>query len=338
MQIRLLVLDDYEGQLSAAPAMERLRRLVDVTILDRPLNAADRSRLADFHLLFALRERTRLDEAFFSACDRLELVLQSGGHAYHLDKDAATRRGIVVALGRRACKPMVVMPELVFSFMLALARQIHPLTTQMVNGDWPESMGSSLAGRTLGILGYGRHGRPVARIAEAFGMKVVAWDRGNAGKTGDQSVERMPLDALLARADFVSIHLRLSDESSGLINRQRLARMKPTAFLINTSRGAIIDEDALVDALANGAIAGAALDVFATEPLPASSPLRRLPNVLLTPHIGWRVADVLHEFVEIAAGQLEAWLAGGLSAEDVLNPNAIDVERTRTGGVSSNTV
>ncbi len=217
---RLLVLDDYEGQLSAAPAMTRLRKLAEVTILNHPLNTDDMHKLKYFQILLALRERSRLDENIFRYCDNLELILQTGGHAYHLDEAAATKRGIVVALGRRATRPMVVVPELAFGFMLGLIRNLHPLTTQMSNGGWPLSMGSSLAGRTLGILGYGRHGQPVARIAKTFGMKIIAWDRGSSSKTIDLNVMRLPLDDLLACSDIVSIHLRLSEESRGLINRE----------------------------------------------------------------------------------------------------------------------
>lgn len=334
-KLRLLILDDYEGEVAAAPAMARLRELAEVTILDRPLEPADRPDLAECRALIALRERTRLDDPFFAACKRLELVLQSGGHAYHLDEPAATRRGIVVALGRRrTTMPMVVMPELVFAFMLGLVRKIYPLTARMSEGKWPQSMGGSLAGRTLGILGYGRHGRPVANIAAAFGMNVVAWARGSSYENGDAPVRRLPLDDLLACSDFLSIHLRLSDESRGLLDRERLAKMKPTAYLINTSRGAVVDEIALVEALRGQRLAGAGLDVYAVEPLPASSPLRTLPNVLLTPHIGWRVADVFHEFAEIAAQQLAEWLRGELPVIDVLNPEAAAVERERTGGLS----
>jgi phosphoglycerate dehydrogenase-like enzyme len=326
-RIQLIVLDDYEGQLAAAPAMSRLRKLADVTILDRPIKTSDRPDLKNYQVLMALRERTQLDEKFFAACTNLKLVLQTGGHAYHLDEAAATKRGILVALGRRASRPTVVVPELAFGFMLGLIRKIHPLTTQMSKGKWPQEIGGSLAGRTLGILGHGRHGRPVARIASAFGMDVVAWDRGSSYKKEDPPVKRLPLDDLLSTSDIVSIHLRLSEASRGLLNRERLAKMKPTALLINTSRGAIVDEDALVEALLENRIAGAGLDVFAIEPLPASSQLRILSNVLLTPHIGWMVDDVLHEFVEIAADQLAAWLKGQLPIAEVLNPQAAGVSQ-----------
>jgi phosphoglycerate dehydrogenase-like enzyme len=331
---KLLVLDDYEGQLAMAPAMNRLRELADVTILNYLLAADDMHQLKRFQVLLTLRERTQLDENLLKFCDNLELILQTGGHAYHLEETAATKRGIVVALGRRVTRPMVVVPELVFGFMLGLIREIYPLTTQMSKGEWPMSMGSSLAGRTLGILGYGRHGRPVARIAKAFDMNVIAWDRGSSYSSNDLGVVRMPLDDLLASSDIVSIHLRLSDESRGLINRDRIAKMKSGSFLINTSRGAIVDEDALVEALRKKRIAGAGLDVFAIEPLSASSSLRTLPNVLLTPHIGWKVNDVLHEFVEVAVDQLALWLEGSLSKKEVLNPEAIKLSRTRIGNLA----
>ena len=331
--MKLLVLDDYEGELAQAPAMNRLRQLADVTILDRPLDASDYDRLKEYQFILALRERTKLDSHFFQAGDDVELVLQTGGHAYHIDQNAATQRGIVIALGRRTTKPTVVVPELVFAFMLGLTRQIYPLSTEMAQGKWSQSIGGSLAGRTLGILGYGRLGRPVARLAEAFHMKVIAWDRTGSYAKDEFGVQRVPLDDLLAESDVVSIHLKLSDESRGLLNRERIGKMKPGAILINTARGEIVDEQALFDTLREKRLAGAGLDVFSIEPLPASSPLRTLPNVLLTPHIGWQVRDVLQEFVEIAADQLDAWLNHRLA--DVLNPQGMMVDRKRNGGVKS---
>jgi phosphoglycerate dehydrogenase-like enzyme len=228
---------------------------------------------------------------------------------------------------------MVVIPELTFGLILGLVRNIFSLSIQMSKGEWPQAMGQSLAGRTLGILGCGRHGRSVAKIAAAFGMTVAAWDRGSSYEQDEPWIKRLPLDALLESSDIVSIHLRLSEASRGLMNRKRLAKMKPTALLFNTARGAIVDEDALVEVLREKRIAGAGLDVFAVEPLPASSPLRTLPNVLLTPHIGWKISDVLHEFVEIAVDQLAAWLNGTLPVTDVLNPEAVTVPRERIGGV-----
>lgn len=333
-RVRLLVMDDYEGELGKAPAMDRLRKFAEVTILNRPIEAGDCHFLKGFQILLALRERTTMDSRFFDACPDLELVLQTGGHAYHLDQAAATKRGIVIALGRRVTRSKIAVPELVFGLLLGLIRQIYPLTIDMMKGGWTESIGGSLAGRTLGILGYGRLGRPVARLAEAFGMKVIAWDRGSSHSVDEFGVQRLPLDDLLAEADVISIHLRLSEESRGLLNHERLWKMKPGAVLINTSRGAIVDEPALVAALQENRLSGAGLDVFAVEPLPESSPLRTLPNVLLTPHVGWKVKDVLHEFVEIAADQLEQWLNRKLSSNEVLNPEAMVINRDRNGGLN----
>jgi phosphoglycerate dehydrogenase-like enzyme len=330
---RLLVLDDYEGRVAGAPAMARLRDLAEVTVLDRPLTDDDLAGLADVRVLMAIRERTRLDGGLLDRLPRLELVLQTGGHAYHLDEAAATARGIVVALGRRARMPSAAVPELTFGLMIAVLRHIHPLAAELAQGAWPPAVGGTLAGRTLGILGLGRHGRPVARIAAAFGMRVLAWDRTGSSAAADPAVERLPLDELLGRSDVVSVHLRLSPESRGLLDAERLGRMRPGAVLVNTARGAIVDEGALVEALRSGRLAGAGLDVFATEPLPADSPLRGLPNVVLTPHVGWRVDEVFHEFAEIAAEQLAAWLGGRLAAGEVVNPAAALVPRERLGGL-----
>jgi phosphoglycerate dehydrogenase-like enzyme len=334
---RLLVLDDYEGRVAGAPATAQLRELAEVTVLDRPLAPAGPTGptdLTDVRVVLALRERTRLDGDFFDRFPNLELVLQTGGHAYHLDEPAATARGIVVALGRRARMPTAAVPELTFGLMLAVLRQIHPLAAQLSRGQWPAAVGGTLAGRTLGILGLGRHGRPVARIGTAFGMRVVAWDRGGRYPADEPGVERLPLDDLLARSDVVSIHLRLAPESRGLLDRARLARMRPSAVLINTARGEIVDEAPLIEALQCGRLGGAGLDVFSTEPLPGESPLRTLPNVVLTPHIGWKVDEVFHEFAQIAADQLAGWLEGRLAADEVLAPRAAHIPRERMGGLA----
>jgi phosphoglycerate dehydrogenase-like enzyme len=336
MRPRLLVLDDYEGRIAGAPAMARLRELAEVTVLDRPLRDGDLEGLAGVRVLLAIRERTRLDGPLLERLAELELVLQTGGHAYHVDQEAATRRGIVVALSRRARMASASVPELTFGLMLAVLRRIHPLAAELAAGGWPEAIGGTLAGRTLGILGLGRHGRPVARIAAAFGMPVLAWDRdpGRSSADDEPVAQRLPLDDLLERSDVVSVHLKLSPSSTGLLDRDRLARMPPGAILVNTARGAIVDEPALVDALRSGHLGGAGLDVFATEPLPAGHPLRTAPNVVLTPHIGWKVDELFAEWAEIAADQLAAWLEGRLPAAEVLDPAAAEVPRDRLGGLA----
>ena len=178
---RLLVLDDDEGRIAAAPAMARLRELAEVTVLDRPLGDADLEALAGVRVLLAIRERTRIDAALLERLPDLELILQTGGHAYHVDQEAATRQGIVVALSRRATMPSASVPELTFGLMLAVLRRIHPLAGQMAAGDWPAAMGGTLAGRTVGILGLGRHGRRHdARVVHADNSHDLA-DLADAG-------------------------------------------------------------------------------------------------------------------------------------------------------------
>lgn len=320
MSPRLVVLDDWEGRLAASEGIARMRGLADVTVLDRPLAEVPDDELADVEYLMAVRERTRFDAATFDRMPSLRVVLQSGGHAYHLDAAAARERGIVVTHGRRAHGPRAAVPELTFALMIGALRDLPTAVREMSAGGWPSLTGRTLAGRRLGLLGTGRHGANVARVAEAFGMEVVAWAR--PGSTGaDPSIPRLVLEELLATSDVVSIHLRLSDEVRGLLGREQLAGMRPGSVLVNTSRGAIVDEEALVDALRDGPLGAAGLDVFTHEPLAADSPLRTLPNALLTPHIGWTVGEVLDEFAAIAADQLRDHLAGTLSPDEI-NPGA----------------
>lgn len=320
MRPRLLVLDDWEGRLAASEGVARMRELADVEVLDRPLADVPDAALADVELLFAVRERTRLDAATLARLPRLRVILQSGGHAYHLDAAAARERGIVVTLGRRGRGPRAAVPELTFALMIGALRHLPTAVRQLTAGEWPALTGRTLAGRRLGLLGTGRHGANVARIAEAFGMEVVAWARpGSAG--ADPSIPRLPLEELLATSDVVSVHLRMSEEVRGLLDGDRLRGMRPGAVLVNTSRGAIVDEAALVEVLRDGPLAAAGLDVFAVEPLPADSPLRTLPNALLTPHLGWTVEEVFDEFAAIAADQLADYLRGTLDPGE-LHPEA----------------
>lgn len=296
-----------------------MREHADVRFLRTPLADVPGADLARVRVLMAIRERTRLDAATLSRLPALELILQTGGHAYHLDADAARERGIVVALGRRGTAARAAVPELTFGLMIGCLRGFPTAVRELGGDQWPVLTGRCLAGRRLGLLGTGRHGGRVARIAEAFGMDVVAWRRPGSEAT-DDGLSRVDLDELLATSDVLSIHLRLSDESRGLLSERELGRCKPGAVLVNTARGAIVDEPALVAALRDGPLAAAGLDVFAQEPLPGDSPLRTLPNVLLTPHIGWTVEEVFDEFAAIAADQLDAYLHGTLDPADLFDP------------------
>ena len=316
----LLILDDWEGRIRSSTCWEQLKDLVTIKFLQESIDEATNAEIEQAQFLMAIRERTALNEAVFQRMPNLELILQTGGHAYHIDTAAAQQRNIGIALGRRVKAPLISVPELTFAFALGLMHRVHQGNSSMQRGEWPLLTGRTLSQRRLGILGLGRHGSRVAHIAQtAFNMEVVAWDRSGNGATTADGIKRLPLDELLATSDIVSIHLRLSKESTGLLNASRLALMKPDAILINTSRGAIIDEAALVEALANKKLAGAGLDVFTQEPLPADSPLRNLDNVILTPHIGWTVEEVFDEFARIACEQLIDYMNGTLAPSQLLS-------------------
>lgn len=336
-RVTMLVLDDHEGMVGASPGAEALRRLADLTVLRTPLAEVPQAALNDVQVVMALRERTRFDAAAFDRLPALELLVQTGGHAYHVDAAAAAQRGIAVSLGRRARGPRAAVPELVFALAIAALRQFPEAQRTMQAGQWAPLVGRTLSGRRLGVLGMGRHGKAVTRLALAFGMDVVAWDR-----TGDATpvtvdgadVPRLPLEQLLASSDVLTVQLRLSEESTGLLSRARLQAMKPGSVLVNTSRGAIVDEAALVDVLRDGPLAAAGLDVFAVEPLPADSPLRALPNVVLTPHVGWTVEEVFAEFALIASEQLADYLGGRLDRGELLDPSVVVPSEGRAGGLA----
>jgi phosphoglycerate dehydrogenase-like enzyme len=320
MKPLLLILDDWEGLVEASSCWEKLKELADIKFLTIPIAEAPDEELSRVHFLMAMRERTALTEQVFARLPQLKLVLQTGGHAYHIDQAAAQKRGIAIALGRRIKAPLASVPELTMAMMLGLMHLVPQAHDAMRAGEWPLLTGRTLSGRRLGILGIGRHGSNVARIAKtAFNMDVVAWER-TSGNANPDGIQRIPLDELLQTSDVVSVHLRLSPESTGLLNAARLQTMKTGSILINTSRGAIVDENALIDALTRGPLAGAGLDVFAHEPLLAGSPLRTLKNVMLTPHIGWTVEEVFEEFAEIACTQLLQFMQDSLPASELLGP------------------
>jgi phosphoglycerate dehydrogenase-like enzyme len=313
----LIVLDDREGRIAASACWKTLE---DVDVIFARAGAEEvpvEARLrAEF--VMAIRERSKIDGAFLDLFPRLRLILQTGGHAYHIDQAEIVRRKIVVALGRRATAPLASVPELTMALMLDAFHRVSEGDRMIRAGGWQGLMGRSLAGKRLGILGLGRHGTRVADIAmKAFGMEVVSWNRSTAGRA-IPGVIRMGLEELLTTSDVVSIHLRLSDESRNLLDFDRLSTMKSGSVLVNTARGAIVDETALARCLAAGRPAAAALDVFVEEPLPVDSPLRKLPNVIMTPHIGWTVEEVFEEFARIACEQVKQFLGGALPDGELL--------------------
>jgi D-3-phosphoglycerate dehydrogenase / 2-oxoglutarate reductase len=318
----LLILDDWEGRIAASTCWKKLTELVEIRFLSSSIDAVPDNDLTPVSFLMTIRERTALTQAVFTRLPQLKLVLQTGGHAYHIDQGDAKRRGISIALGRRAKAPLLSVPELTIAMMLGVVHKLPQAQQAMRTGQWPLLTGHTLNARRLGILGVGRHGSRVAQIAKtAFNMEIVAWQRPAGTADIPPDIPRLPLDDLLRSSDVVSIHLRLSKESTGLLNTEQLQMMKPGSILINTSRGAIVNEAALIHALTNGPLAGAGLDVFEHEPLPADNPLRSLNNVVLTPHIGWTVEEVFEEFAQIACTQLLQYLQGELPPSELLAPS-----------------
>jgi D-3-phosphoglycerate dehydrogenase / 2-oxoglutarate reductase len=319
MKPLLIVLDDWEGRISASSCWNRLKDFVDIKYLKEPIENINNSEIEHAEFLLAIRERTALTEKVFSRLPNLKLIMQTGGHAYHIDTAAAMKHGVAIALGRRGKAPLVSVPELTFSMILGVLHLLPQAHIAMRTGQWPLLTGRTLSNRRIGILGMGRHGSRVAHIAgTSFNMDVVAWNRPGSDYDKNDGVRRLPLDELLETSDVVSIHLRLSKESTGLINTERLQKMKRGAILINTSRGAIVDEKSIIEALTKGPLAGAGLDVFAHEPLAVDSPLRSLDNVILTPHIGWTVEEVFEEFAQIACTQLFEYLNNTLAPTELL--------------------
>jgi len=322
--MRVAVLDDYHRVFEADPAIERLRRRVPVDVYTEKLPL---ERLRAYPILIAMRERTRFDAAFFEAVPGLELIAQTGNHAYHVDMAAATKAGVLVGMASSDVQAMGAIArstlELTFGLMIAVLRRIPQTDQAMRRGEWPSFAGRTLAGKKLGILGLGRIGREVAAVARAFGMQVLAWGPTlNAERAERSGATFMQLDALLEQADIVTVQLRLSDDSRGLLNEQRLRRIGPQGVLVNTARGAIVDETALARVLAEGALGAAGLDVFAEEPLAPDSPLRHLDNVVLTSHLGWPADLTYRTFAEAAVAIVEAYLVGNYAR--AVNPEALE--------------
>lgn len=305
--MRVAFLDDFHDAYRDTQGVRRLRSLADVTIFTAPVE--DPQQLSHFEALVATRERTRFTSTLFDALPRLRIVAQTGNHAYHIDLDAAEQRNIII--GKATGGFCTAAGELTFGLMMALMRQIATVDQAIKQGAWPTPMTRVLRGKTLGIIGFGNIGQYVARIANAFDMKVLAWGpRLTPEQTSGMAVECRELDSLLSDSDIVSIHATLNPQTQNLLDRRRLALLKPSAYLVNTARGPIIEEAALIDALRNGQIAGAALDVFDVEPLPPGHPLRALTNVVLTSHLGWPTDEMYEQFADAAADILVAYKDG----------------------------
>ncbi|HET8755173.1 MAG TPA: D-2-hydroxyacid dehydrogenase family protein [Solirubrobacteraceae bacterium] len=292
---RVAILDDYQDVARRFADWDRLGAEVVVFTEHRD----DIDHLESFDVIMAMRERTPFPRERLERLPNLKLLVTTGMGNAAIDTEAARELGITVA-GTGGTPTHTA--ELTWGLILALARQIPREDAGVRAGGWQQTVGFELAGRTLGVIGLGRLGTQVARIGEAFGMDVIAWSQNM-----DTALTKAEL---LGRSDVVTIHVRLSERSRGLIGAEELALMKPTAYLVNTSRGPIVDEGALLAALANGQIAGAGIDVYDTEPLPADHPLRSAPNTVLTPHIGYVTDASYARFFQDAVEDIAAWQRG----------------------------
>ncbi len=307
--MRVAILDDYQSAAARTADWSRLGGQVEMTFFHEHLPAADvAARLADFEIVVAMRERTPFPRCLIEALPLLQLLVTTGMRNASFDLVAARERGVTVCGTRTLPYPTA---ELTWGLILALARQIPAEDRALREGHWQTTLGTGINGKTLGVIGLGTLGSRVARIGRAFEMDVLAWSQNltdqRAHEVGASRVDR---DELLARSDVVTIHLVLSARTRGLIGARELASMKPSAWLINTSRGPIVDEAALAQALARGTLAGAGIDVFAREPLPADDPIRSAPNTVLTPHLGYVTEEAYRIYYHDAVEDIEAFLSG----------------------------
>lgn len=322
--MKVTVLDDYQHAIENSAALARLRHQVQVQVLTEKLanEGAVVAALKDSQAIIPIRERTKFPAGLIQQLPDLEFISQTGNHAYHIDMEAATRAGIVVSLAPGGNSTT----ELTFGLMLDVMRRISQSDQAMRRGEWPLVLGYVLKGKTLGILGLGKIGTEVATIARAFGMRVIAWGPTLTPERAAKSeAAYLPLDEVLKTADVISVHLKLSDQSKNLLNEAKLRLMKKTAYLVNTARGAIVDEMALVKLLRENAIAGAALDVFREEPIAKDHPLLALDNAVLTPHLGWPTDAGFEGFAENAVANILDYMQGKLTR--ALNPDALQNRR-----------
>jgi phosphoglycerate dehydrogenase-like enzyme len=307
---RIAVLDDYQDAARRMADWSRLPAGAELAVFrDHVADLeAVAARLASFDVVVAMRERTPFPRALLERLPRLRLLVTTGMRNAAIDLQAAADRGVLVCGTGGLPYPTA---ELAWGLVLALARRIPREDRATREGRWQETVGLGLNGKTLGVLGLGTLGSRVARFGRAFEMDVLAWSQNlTAERAAEIGAVRVDRDELLARSDVVSIHLVLSERTRGLIGARELGLMKRTAYLVNTSRGPIVDEAALVRALRDGIIAGAGLDVYDEEPLPPDHPLRGLPNTVITPHLGYVTEETYRIFYGQALEDILAYLRG----------------------------
>ncbi|MBP0941947.1 D-2-hydroxyacid dehydrogenase family protein [Pseudomonas alliivorans] len=309
-RLTIAVLDDWQNVASNVVDWSPLRSIGEISFLHEfPADTAVMvQRLRDFDVICVMRERTLFDEALLSQLPRLKLLTTGGMRNAAIDVTAAKRLNITVC-GTDSYKHAA--PELTWALIMGITRNLVAEANSLRAGHWQVGLGSDLHGKTLGILGLGSIGKWIARYGQAFGMKVIAWSQNLTPEAAAEcGVTYVSKQALFEQSDVLSVHLVLSDRSRGLVDAEALGRMKPGAFIVNTSRGPIIDEAAMIETLQQRRIAGAALDVFDVEPLPENHPFRTLDNVLATPHIGYVTENNYQTFYGRMIENIQAWHAG----------------------------
>lgn len=310
-RLRCAILDDYQNVALKLADWGPLADRIDITVFDQPFASPDAviAALQDFEIVCAMRERTPFSRAVIEALPKLKLLITSGMRNAAIDLEAAKARGIVVCGTAMIGNPTA---GLTIGLILELTRKIGFENARMKAGEsWQVTLGEDVGGKTLGIVGLGKLGSQVAGIGRALGMKTIAWSSNLTPEACEkEGVTYATKEDLFATADVITIHLVLSDRSRGLVGRADLARMKPTAYLINTARGPIVDEAALLEVLQAGKIAGAGLDTYSQEPLPVDSPLRKLDNVVITPHLGYVTAENYRRIYREMIEGIEGWLKG----------------------------
>lgn len=315
------ILDDYDRFTDGSPSIEALHSFADVRIFHEPLTVEDLpTALQCCSALLAIRERTRFTAGLLGALPALRHLAQTGAGVAHIEVPAATRMGVAISVTPGGSAQSVA--ELTIGLLLAVAHRIGEGDRAIRRGEWPSLLGCELGGKTLGLVGLGTIGQEVARRAQAFGMRLLAWSPHlTPERAQSHGAIAVSLDELVAGSDFLSVHIRLSDQTRGLLNYDRLRQAKPGLVLVNTSRGAIIPGADLLRALEDGLLGGAGLDVFDQEPLPADHPLRDLPNIVLTPHVGWTSRETYEHFFAGAVENLRAFHEG--SPTNLINPEAL---------------
>jgi len=308
--MKVAILDDYQGVAEQLVDWSKFKDSCEIKVFNQPFENEDHAveNLKSFDALLIMRERTPMTKKLMDGCPNLKFIATSGMRNLGIDLEHAKSKGIIVSGSEGNKNPTA---ELTWALILGLARNIKQESENMYQGYWQTTIGFELKGKTLGIMGLGKLGSMVAKVGKAFGMEVIAWSENlkmaEAEKHGVMAVTK---DELFEKSDFLTIHYLLSDRSRNLVKYDDISKMKKTAFIINTSRGPIINEDDLIKALQDEIIAGAGLDVYAIEPLPENHKLRFLPNVLLTPHIGYVTLDNYIKWYNQMAEDLQAFIDG----------------------------